>query len=81
MKEILTDKIIDANEIDSEGIVAKKVTLTNRHLYELAFVEQALKYSGLKISSSQLIRLCLDSSLAAIHDNLLSTLTRKKVVS
>jgi hypothetical protein len=76
--EILTEEIVNNNETNSEGIKAKKVSLTNRNIYELAFVEEALRNGGLNISASQLIRLCLDKALPVVHEYLNAMLIDRK---
>ena len=73
---ILTEEVVYNNEINSEGLKQKKITLSHKNIYELAFAESCLHNAGLNISSSQLIRLCIDNALWSVHQKLAGILRK-----
>ena len=75
---ILTEEVVYNNEVNSEGLKQKKITLSHKNIYELAFAESCLHNAGLNISSSQLIRLCIDNALWGVHQKLADILRQDK---
>ena len=73
---ILTEEVVYNNEINSEGLKQKKITLSHKNIYELAFTESCLHNAGLNISASQLIRLCIDNALWGVHQHLAEILRK-----
>lgn len=62
--------------IEENNNIQKKITFTEKHIKEMEKVKDKLKKEkGFHIGTSQLVAMCLENALPAIHNELNKMLT------